>query len=360
MSWQPNGRYYTFSPEVIRACVPASSGVYGLFNFNYQLLIGESDNLQEALLRHRSDNDLQARRYRPTGFTFQVYPADSRKRKAAELIERFRPVRQPEVALTVPVPSTADPAESELPLGELDRARIDLEEFSMHERESPPAAQPRYYFERAQGAALIALFAVCMAVSFFLGMLTGENLQRQANRESEKTLAWTPVMPSSKELVAVDLNEQNVAVNEVGEGLSVDIPGWMPTGMDPAVRPTTLGKAVSLLTSSSPGRGATVQQAGTTAATSLPAIPAADNAEISKKWSVQISAAPARDVADTLAERLKSAGYDSYVVQAQVKGQIFYRVRVGPLAAQDEAETLRQSLARQEGYRDAFLTNDLN
>jgi cell division septation protein DedD len=357
MSWQPNGRYYTFSPEVIRACVPASSGVYGLFNFNYQLLIGESDNLQEALLRHRSDNDLQARRYRPTGFTFQVYPADSRKRKAAELIERFRPVRQPEVALTVPVPSTADPAESELPLGELDRARIDLEEFSMHERENPPAAQPRYYFERAQGAALIALFAVCMAVSFFLGMLTGENLQRQANRESEKTLAWAPVTPSSEELVAVDLNEQNVAVNEVAGDLSVDIPGWMPTSVDPAVSTATLDKS-PLLTSSSPTGGASVQQAGTTAVTSLPAIPAAGNGETSKKWSVQISAAPARDVADTLAERLKSAGYDSYVVQAQVKGQIFYRVRVGSLAAQEEAETLRQSLARQEGYRDAFLAND--
>ena len=42
MSWQPNGRYYSFTPEVIRACVPPSSGVYGLFNFNYQLLIGES------------------------------------------------------------------------------------------------------------------------------------------------------------------------------------------------------------------------------------------------------------------------------------------------------------------------------
>jgi hypothetical protein len=357
MSWQPNGRYYTFSAEVIRACVPASSGVYGLFNFNYQLLIGESDNLQAALLRHRSDNDLQPRRYRPTGFTFQVYPADSRKRKAAELIERFRPVRQADVALAEPVPPTANPAESELPLAEPDHARIDLEEFSMHERESPPAARPRYYFERAQGAALMALFTVCMAVSFFLGILTGENLQRQAIRESEKTLAWTAVTPSPEELAAVDLSEQKVAVNEVGGGLSVHIPGWIPTIMDPAVSSATLDKS-TLFTSSRPAGGAAVQQAGTTVAGSLPVIPAAANGETSKKWSVQISAAPARDVADTLAERLKSAGYDSYVVQAQVKGQTFYRVRVGPLAAQDDAETLRQSLAGQEGYRDAFLAND--
>jgi cell division septation protein DedD len=357
MSWQPNGRYYTFSPEVIRACVPASSGVYGLFNFNYQLLIGESDNLQEALLRHRSDNDLQPRRYRPTGFTFQVYPADSRKRKAAELIEKFRPVRQPEAALTEPAPPTADPAENGLPLDELDRARIDLEEFSMHERESPPAARPRYYFERAQGAALMLLFTVCMAVSYLLGILTGENLQRQANRESEKTLAWMAATPSPEELGAVDLNDHKVAVNEVGGGLSVHIPGWTPTIMDPAVSTATLDKT-PLLAASRPAGRATVQQAGTTVAGSLPAIPAVGNGETGKKWSVQISAAPARNVANTLMERLKGAGYDSYVVQAQVKGQTVYRVRVGPLDAQDEAESLRQSLAGPEGYRDAFLTHD--
>ncbi len=358
MPWQPNGRYYSFTPDVIRACVPPSSGVYGLFNFNYQLFIGASDNLRDALLRHRSDGDLPARRYRPTGFTFQVYPADVRKRKAAELIERFRPVRQTAVALAEPVPPVAHPTASELPLGELDHARIDLEEFSMHERESPPAAQPRDYFERAQGAALIALFAVCMVISFYLGILTGENLQRRANRESEKTLAWMPVMPSPAEQVAVDLTEQNVAGNEVAGDLSVHIPGWMPTSTDPAGSSATLDKSVALPAPSSPAGGATVQQAGSTTVRSLPAIPAAADAETIKKWSVQIAAAPARDVADVLAERLKGAGYDSYVVPAQVKGQTFYRVRIGPLAEQKEAESLRQSLARQEEYRDAFLARD--
>lgn len=347
MSWQPNGRYYTFSPEVIRACVPQGSGVYGLFNFNYQLLIGETDNLQDALLRHRSDSDLQSRRYRPTGFTFQLYSADLRKRKAAELIERFRPVRQTEVTFAEPVPPAARATENKLPLGELDHSRIDLEEFSMHERESPPAAQPRYFFERAQGGALVALFAVGMAVSFYLGMLTGENLQRQANRESEKTLAWNVVMPSPP-----------VVANDVGGNLSVHIPGWMPAGVETPISTTTLDKTVALPIPSSPAGGATVQQAGSTVTRSLPVSSAAGNVETNKKWSVQISAAPAREIADALAERLKSAGYDGYVVQAQVKGQTFYRVRIGPLEAQEQAESLRQSLAHQEGYRDAFLAND--
>ena len=80
--------------------------------------------------------------------------------------------------------------------------------------------------------------------------------------------------------------------------------------------------------------------------------------EVSKKWSVQISAVPGKAVADTLLERLKAGGYDSYVVKAEVKGQTYYRVRVGHFDAREEAESVRQSLARQESYRDAYLTGD--
>jgi cell division septation protein DedD len=37
-----------------------------------------------------------------------------------------------------------------------------------------------------------------------------------------------------------------------------------------------------------------------------------ESANYSKKWSVQISAAPAKDIADSLVQRLKAKGYDSY------------------------------------------------
>ena len=84
----------------------------------------------------------------------------------------------------------------------------------------------------------------------------------------------------------------------------------------------------------------------------------AESAGLSKKWSVQISAAPAKDIADTLVQRLKGNGYDGYVVQAEVNGQTYYRVRVGRFDTREEAESVRQSLARQEGYRDAYLTGD--
>ena len=46
------------------------------------------------------------------------------------------------------------------------------------------------------------------------------------------------------------------------------------------------------------------------------------------------------------------------MVKAEVKGQTYYRVRVGHFDAREEAESVRQSLARQESYRDAYLTGD--
>jgi DedD protein len=350
MSWQPNGRYYQFSPDVIRACVPPASGVYGLFNFRYQLLIGESDNICEALLGHYDESDKLSWRYRPTRFTFQLCPVEERERKAAELIETYQPVRQSGTAQPEALSENAEPAPRESPAGELDAGPIDLEEFTMHEREEPATARPRYYFERAQGIALLVLFSVCMIASFYLGVLTGEKLERQANLERDKALAWAPAATSAPTTVTVEPSEPKVDAPETAEGVSVHIPGWTAK----AEGPSTPAKTESQPTPSS----AAAQQAGTTLARDSAATAPTSQRESSGKWSVQIAAAPAQDVADALADRLASAGYESYVVQANVKGQTFYRVRVGPLEAQDKAESVRQTLARQERYRDAFLVNE--
>ena len=73
---------------------------------------------------------------------------------------------------------------------------------------------------------------------------------------------------------------------------------------------------------------------------------------------MQISAAPAKDIADKLVQRLKASGYNGYVVRAELKEKTYYRVRVGHFESREKAESVRQTLARQEGYRDAYLTAD--
>ncbi|HEU5464666.1 MAG TPA: hypothetical protein VFV82_11100, partial [Candidatus Binatia bacterium] len=94
VSWHPDGRCDAFTESAILTEAPAVSGVYGLFNFDYQLFIGEAANIQQALLHHQSAIDAQPAHLRPTGFTFEPCSAELRKRKADELIGIFRPVLQ--------------------------------------------------------------------------------------------------------------------------------------------------------------------------------------------------------------------------------------------------------------------------
>jgi len=80
--------------------------------------------------------------------------------------------------------------------------------------------------------------------------------------------------------------------------------------------------------------------------------------EPNKTWSVQVSATTSKEIADKLARRLKYEGYAVYVVQAEVKGQTYHRVRIGPFSVREEAEPVRESLTRHEVYRDAYLATD--
>jgi cell division septation protein DedD len=77
-----------------------------------------------------------------------------------------------------------------------------------------------------------------------------------------------------------------------------------------------------------------------------------------KTWSVQVSATVSEEPAGKLAQQLGSEGYAVYVIQAEVKGQRYHRVRIGPFSAREEAEPVLQLLSRDEAYRDAYLAND--
>lgn len=77
-----------------------------------------------------------------------------------------------------------------------------------------------------------------------------------------------------------------------------------------------------------------------------------------KTWSVQVSATASEEPAGKLAEQLGSEGYAVYVIPAEVKGQRYHRVRIGPFRAREEAEPVLQLLSRHEAYRDAYLASD--
>jgi cell division septation protein DedD len=357
MSWRRNGLYFSFNREAISVCAPADSGVYILYNLNDPVFVGESTNIQEALLNHEVDSDLRSGPHRPTGFTFETCSARKRKQKADDLIERLRPVLQAQVSLPEATSVTDNAAESEFPLDGLDPSDPDdVEEFSAHERDSRPMARRRFKSGWPQAVTLSAVFVASVAVSFYLGTIAGAKMQARARPEVEPTFAWMPLVSPAQQ-VSIDLDDKGFpALDRIGE-IAIQIPGWTATPTEVQLAAANAERLVSGAPQSNSGAEAAAQ-IKLKAAENSPAVQLAGGAETTKKWSVQISAAPAKDIAEALAERLTTSGYESYVVQAEVNGQTYFRVRVGHVADHEEAESLRQSLTREQGYRDAFLVRD--
>jgi len=358
MSWQPNGRHYSFNRDEISACAPAVSGVYGLYNRNYQLLIGESENIQESLLRHLNDAELRSRRHRPTDFSFETCLAKLRKQKAIELIESFRPILQThalstDLSFSLPTPVASGPAAAMISQP-LDVA----EEFPVKEIDSPQTPRRRFFFEVSHGARLVTMFAATATVSFYLGIITGENIERRANPQNEKPQTRIASSPPSADQASMDRTGTTIpAVEHRGIGMAENT-AWMSTKREsPAVPPSSAGPLSSDAQNSS-GMVSSEQSQLAPARRSVAIDQPAGSAESGNKWSVQISAAPSKDLAANLVQRLKTNGHEGYIIQAQVKGQTYFRVRVGHFAAQGEADSLRQMLVREEGYFDAFLARD--
>jgi len=187
----------------------------------------------------------------------------------------------------------------------------------------------RYYFEQTQGVALAVMFVVSTGVAFYLGILTGENIQ---NAVDKKPLARMAVnAPLGNEPAVDSTPETNAEIAPAkdavdGKAAPVAVKPEVPDA-SPASRPT-----------SSPAQNGTTHG--------------------EQPWSVQIAATADKNVADTTAQRLTAKGYKGYVVEGEVNGKTWYRVRVGRLAARDEAENLRQLLDSKEGLHGAFLARD--
>ena len=156
--WLPDGRCNSFTKGAILLFAPPTSGVYGLFNSDCQVFIGESANIQEALLRHESEPDFQSQHLQPTGFTFEPCAAELRKSKADELIAKFHPVLQTEAVLTETWSATNDPRVSEAGLGRHEKTYSDHQQFPLHEREKESKVRRHFYFKRTHATALAAMF----------------------------------------------------------------------------------------------------------------------------------------------------------------------------------------------------------
>ena len=346
MAWQPSGEYYSFDEESIKRNAPTISGVYGLYNFNYQIIIGETANIRVALLRHLTQAQQFHEIHRPTGFTFELCDLESRKEKANQLVAQYKPVLQDYRPPSVSV-KPLDPGAIVEPAPKPDV-----------QWEAPPRTYPEpallsgrkkpepYYFNRNQVAVLTSGFAACLVIVFTLGFFAGKNFQRSVMVGSVPAAVQAPV---SAPLMAQDDPEPTMTHEPVIEPITKA----SPKPVQPA--PTVNEKITPISPAKPVATGPQPIEVKPVGPVTLPTpTPAAIDAK--NGWAVQLRSSVDRQLTESLVQRLKDKGMEPYVTDGVVNGQTWYRVRLGRFDSQAEAEALRQKMAADSEFRNAFVT----
>lgn len=73
-------------------------------------------------------------------------------------------------------------------------------------------------------------------------------------------------------------------------------------------------------------------------------------------WVVQVASLGSPEAAQAMQDKLRKAGYSAFVEQAEVRGKLFYRVRVGPEVDRANAERTAARL-RQQQKLDTLIQN---
>jgi cell division septation protein DedD len=226
----------------------------------------------------------------------------------------------------------------------------------------------RYYFYRDQLVAIGLAFAITLVSIFILGIVTGRHVEQRTNAEYAAAEAKIPIKPPPAEL-------DSAREAQTGEIPAVDNrspePASLPSADKGAARERKERESVAKvenMQTTAPAKDAAKRAPRPAAAISAdeaPSSPAAreerqapqpvKHKSLERVWTVQVKSSPDKKFADRWVERLKTKGYDAFVVGADVKGQTWYRVRVGHFAAREEAEALRTNLESKEGLKGSFL-----
>jgi hypothetical protein len=80
-----------FTSSSIQSYAPAASGVYGISNAIEWIYIGETDNIQAALLDHLQYLYTSLMKRQPTGFVFEVCEGARRSARQDRLVHEYEP-----------------------------------------------------------------------------------------------------------------------------------------------------------------------------------------------------------------------------------------------------------------------------
>jgi hypothetical protein len=80
-----------FTATGVRMYAPMASGVYGISNAREWIYIGETDDIQGALLTQLADTHTSLMKREPTGFVFEVCERAHRPARQDRLILEYEP-----------------------------------------------------------------------------------------------------------------------------------------------------------------------------------------------------------------------------------------------------------------------------
>lgn len=368
-AWRPDGNYYPFDETSIELVAPPVSGVYGLYDERQQISIGESANLREVLLQCKKESSRLFRHRQPTGFAIEVCPADLRVRRAQALIAQYRPVALAPQLLAFAAPPHSKQRRmrrSDFHLVPPSIAAPPQWPASYAEYDLAPRAK-RYFLSRRQLATIGVGFVATLLTVGYLGFFAGQNIAARRNLAIQLAVAKMPKAPAGND-------ERPIFSSSLDKELSSND---APSADNKAVRPEQPTKNDSLSQSvnvRSPASTAALSDAsverenkaadvgpgraheGTPSAQARPLAQAAQPATPPNSWSVQIASTQDQPAAQSLQGQLKAKGYDVFIVEAEINSRRWFRVRVGQLQTQQEANLLREALAAKENFSAAFVT----
>lgn len=81
----------SFTATSVREHAPAQAGLYGITNAAEWIFIGESENIQAALLAHLGEGNTELTRRAPTGFVYELCMRGQRSVRQDRLVREYEP-----------------------------------------------------------------------------------------------------------------------------------------------------------------------------------------------------------------------------------------------------------------------------
>lgn len=203
------------------------------------------------------------------------------------------------------------------------------------------SSKQSFYEIQLSNGSLIAAFVVAVAIGvavFALGVRIGK--------------AQAPTSPASSDFV------DNFAAEPPEDAAASSDFDFSERVMDPIEGDSTAADPESNGESTAPPPGDDSSQSGEPAA-EAPApsesLPAADM-NIANGFVIQVKSTPDRAEANNLQAALAGAGFPAFVVSGDVRGETFYRVRVGRYRERNDAEQVASVLSRRSEIEDTWIT----